>query len=322
MANTGYDDRNIIGLFQALYEDRVDQSWAGKLSLYNGDSDRAEEEYGIFGGFPQMREWVGARQLQTIGKKTFAIRNRPFESSLPVREVDLDRDKTGLLEAYIGDYAEQVPAGHWEDLLIELINNNGVCYDGQNFFDTDHKFSASSSESQQTNEVTATQCPALNVATATSPTAEEAARALLQLVGYQQGFTNDRSRAVNGNAKDFLVMVKSVELHSAILEAVSSQNLSNTVSNPLTGLRMDNVKFEVIRVPSLSFANDTSRVMVFRKDGRLKPFLRQDEKAMEYDMLDRNSDHFKLNKELVMLLDARRGAGYGIWQHAIRGTFS
>lgn len=319
MANTGFDDRNIIGLFSALYEERVDESWAGQVSLYNGNSDSAEEEYGIFGGFPQMREWIGPRHLQVVAKKTYAIRNRPYESSLPFKEVDLDREKTKLLEAYIGDYAEQGPAGHWEDLIIELVNTNGLCYDGKNFFATDHKFK---DETAQTNDLTASECPALNTSSATAPTPEEAARALLQVVGYMQGFTNDKSRAMNGNAKDFLVQVKTVELHSALLEAVSSNMLSGMVSNPVNGLRLDNVKFDVKRVPTFTHASAASQMHVYRKDGRLKPFLRQDEKQMMIDMLDRTSDHYKLNKELVLLLDCRRGAGYGLWQHAARATFS
>src|SRR3954451_15968443 len=102
---SGFDDRNVIGLFQSRYEELFNMNWAKSLSLYNPSSDRDTETYGIFGGFPKMRQWIGARQAQTTAQKSYNIRNLPYESTLVVQQRLLDRDKTGLLSAYVGNFA-------------------------------------------------------------------------------------------------------------------------------------------------------------------------------------------------------------------------
>lgn len=319
MPTKGFDDRNVIGLFYALYEEVRQNSWASRLSLFNPNSDRGTEEYGIFGGFPGMREWIGPRQLDKAVKKSYSITNRKFESSLPVNEEDLDREKTGLLEAYIADYAEQVPAGHWEDLILELLNTNGPCLDGSNFFSATHQFAE---ETAQTNELTASECPALNVGTATTPTPEEAARALMQVIGKIQLFQNDKGRLINRNAKGFTVMCSTVAIQSAMLEAIASQTLSSLVSNPLNGLKLAGLDVDVQLEGGYTGVAPTTEFLVFRKDGRLKPFLQQEEQMLTVDMLDRDSEHFKINGQIAILLKARRNTGYGLWQHAARATMS
>lgn len=319
MATKGFDDRNVIGLFYALYEEVRQASWMTKLSLFNPNSDRGTEEYGLFGGFPGMREWIGPRQLVNAVKKSYTITNRKFESSCGIQEEDLDRDKTGLLEAYLADYAEQVPAGHWEDLIIELLNANGLCYDGIAFFSASHVLN---DETAQVNELTASQCPSLNITTTTAPTAEEAARALLQVIGYMQTYKNDKGRLVNRNAKGFTVMTSSVAIQAAMLEAITSTTLSSTVSNPLNGLKLAGLDVDVQLEGGYTGVAPTTEFLTFRKDGRLKPFLTQEEQQLTVDMLDRMSDHFKINGQLAILLKARRAAGYGLWQHASRSTFS
>lgn len=319
MATKGFDDRNVIGLFYALYEEVRQNSWITKLCLFNGNSDRGTEEYGLFGGFPGMREWIGPRQMATAVKKSYTIVNRKFESSCPITEEDLDRDKTGLLEAYLADYAEQVPSGHWEDLVIELLNANGLCYDGIAFFSALHVLN---DETAQINELTASQCTNLNIGTATAPTAEEAARALLQVIGYMQTYKNDKGRLVNRNAKGFTVMTASVAIQAAMIEAITSVTLSNNVSNPLNGLKLAGLDIDVQLEPSYTGVAPTTEFLTFRKDGRLKPILTQEEQALTVDMLDRDSDYFKLQGAIAILLKARRAAGYGLWQHASRSTFS
>jgi hypothetical protein len=59
-------------------------------------------------------------------------------------------------------------AEHWAKLLTDLIIANGLCYDGQNFFDTDHVTLASGTLQ---NDLDATDIPALNISTAAAPTA-------------------------------------------------------------------------------------------------------------------------------------------------------
>ncbi|MGB4032098.1 MAG: Mu-like prophage major head subunit gpT family protein [Tenuifilaceae bacterium] len=317
MATKGFEDSNIIGLFQSRYEDRFEGSWARRVSLFNPASDRATEEYGIFGGFPKMREWVGARQANTVARLSHQVRNLPYESTLVIPDRDLSREKTGLLEAYIGNFANSVVANQWEDLLIDLVNANGTCYDGHNFFDTDHVWEDSG---VQKNSVSASEVPALDVATPTAPTPTEAASAILGLTGHLLTFKDNKGRYLNGGARQFLVQVSTVPLFSACLQAISANLLTGMVDNPLTGMKLGGFTYEVQMVPSLT--NATTKIRLYRLDGELKPFLLQEEQGIEYDILGRGSDFHFENKAVKLGVNASRGAGYGLWEHAIEGTLS
>jgi phage major head subunit gpT-like protein len=317
MSAKGFDDRNILGLYYAQYEERFQGSWANDVSLYNGDSDRAVEEYGLLGANPVMREWIGARQAGTINKNPYEIRNRKYESTLEIDGADLDRDKSGLLDANIGSFASDSGADHWENLLIDLINSNGLCYDGQNFFDTDHLWGDSGT---QKNEVTATEIPAADVGTATAPTPTEAAAVILQMAGYMMTIKNDKGRAMNGQARNFLIAVSTVSLYSAVAQAVTANMLTGVTDNPLMGLRQQGFNFVPKLIPTLTSA--TAKVRMFRTDGALKPFILQDEKGMEVQLLGRGSDFYFDTGKIKLGVDARRGAGYGLWEHALSCTLS
>lgn len=313
----GFDDRNVIGLFQSRYEELFNMNWARELSLYNPSSDRDTEQYGIFGGFPKMRQWIGARQAQTVAQRSYSIRNLAYESTLVVPQRMLDRDKTGLLSAHVGNFAQGCVANHWEDLLVALINTNGLCYDGQNYFDTDHQFEA---ETAMKNEVTDTEVPALNVTTATNPTSAEWSAAIMGLVGHMMTFTDDKGRYVNQTARKFAVAVSTVSLWTGLNTALTQNVQAGTVDNPLNGLRAAGYSFTPLFLPGLTSA--TAKVRMFRMDGELKPFILQQEQDIEYNLLGRGSDYYFENKAIKLGVDASRGAGYGLWEHAISGTFS
>lgn len=317
MSQPSFDDRNIIGLFWNQYEQRFEGSFANRLSLFNGASDRAVESYGIFGANPVMREWIGARQSQVLDKKQYEIRNRKWESTLVVPVEDLDRDKSGLLEARIGAFAGEVAADHWEDMLIDLINANGDCYDGQSFFDTDHQWGDSG---VQKNALTASEIPSANVATSTAPTPLEMANIILETTAYMLGYKNDKGRDVNGNAREFEVVVATPALFSAAMQAVNNGLLIGLVDNPLTGMKAGGFRYNVRMIPRLT--NATNKVRLFRTDGLIKPFIIQEEETPRSQLLGRDSEFCFDNDAIALGVKCRRGAGYGEWATAAEVTLS
>jgi hypothetical protein len=319
----GFDDRNVIGLLQSAIEERFEGSWASRLSLYNPNSDRAIEEYGIFGGFQKMREWIGERQAATIAQRNYEIRNRKYENSLPVKNDMRNRDKSNLLEAHIGNFAEGTIAYQWEDLLISLINAAGsqTCFDGKAFFATDHVFE---SETAQSNTVNSSDVPALNVGTATAPTGIEMANVILGLVSHMLTFKDDKNRYVNGNARNFEVVVSTVPMFTAVTTSLDTQQLAagtgGNVDNPLRGMLAAGFKFTPKFIPDLTSA--TAKVRLFNTDGSLKPFVLQEERAMEIKVLGPGSDYDFFNDASLYGVQTNRGAGYGDWKKAIEGTLS
>jgi len=316
MANTGFDDRDVAGMFYASYEEQFNGSWARELSLYNPSSS-AVEPYGILGANPVMREWIGPRQEAVFNKKTYEIRNRQYEATLAVKEMDLARDKTGLLHARIGTFASDAGAGHWEDLLISAINANGLTYDGKALFATDHEFGASGS---QKNEITATEAPSANVSTATAPTPTEMANVILESAAYMMTLLNDKGRAINGQAKQFAVIVSTAQLFSATVQAIGNMTLAAGAVNPLAGLLQAGFSFKPYFIGGITSATD--KVILARMDSPVKPFILQDEQGLQLDILGRGSDYYFDNKAIKMGVNASRGCGYGEPLTVVRCTLS
>lgn len=315
MSTTGFDDRNVIGLFTAGYEAAFAASWAKAVSLFNGNSDRAAEEYGILGGNPAMREWIGGRLAQVHNKKTYEIRNKRYEATLVIPELELSRDKSGLLQARMDTFSADAGAGHWEDLLVTLINANGTCYDGQAFYSATHSWGDSGT---QKNLVTATEIPSANVGTPTAPTATEMANILLEAVGYMMTLKNDKGRPINGTSKSWIVQVATAQLYSAVMQAIKLNKLAAGADNPLGGLGMT---FEALLTPTLTSA--TSKIRLHRADPKgIKPFILQEEKALQLEVLGVGSDFFFDNKAIKMGVDSSRGAGYGEPLYSLDVTLS
>jgi phage major head subunit gpT-like protein len=316
---SGFDDRDIIGRLNQSYEQRFEGSWASRVSLVNTATMSAVEQYGILGANPAMRLWVGPRHAEVLAKKTYEIRNYKYEGTMVVPDEERDRDKTGLLDVRINSFAGEAGADHWEDLVITLINNSetGLCYDGQYFVDDDHLWGDSGT---QKNKLTATEIPAANVATATAPTAIEMAPVIMQLVAHMMTFKNDKGRDVNGNAKAFIIFVATAPLFSACAEAIGSTVFTNGSSNPLRGLIEQGFKFEVKLISRLTSATD--KIRMARADGDLKPFILQDEEGLETQVLGEDSDFHFDNDAIKVGVKARRGAGYGLWEHFVSVTLS
>lgn len=308
--------RAIIGRFYQTLEAGFDRSWASRVGMLF-QSNQESEEYKWLGMSPALREWIDGRQAKGLRATGYTIKNKTFEATLAISVDDLRRDKTGQILLRVDEMADRANQ-HWEKLLSDLIVVNGLCYDGQNFFDTDH---AEGESGSQKNLLTATEVPALNIATATAPTAAEMAEALLGVVGWFYSFRDDQGEPINGEARNFLVMVP-VAFWGVAVAAVTSNLLNRaagSLDNPLRGLVGQGFNLEVVANPRLTWTTDFA---VFRTDGRAKPFILQEEEGVTVQAIAEGSEEeFKNNRHLYGI-KAIRNVGYGLWQHAIKATFS
>lgn len=102
-------------------------------------SNTATNTYAWLGKFPQMREWVGQRQIQKMSKEAMSLTNKKFEATVAVERTDIEDDQVGMyrpMMAAMGESAAALP-----DTLVWGLLKKGKtteCYDGQYFFDTDH----------------------------------------------------------------------------------------------------------------------------------------------------------------------------------------
>lgn len=102
-------------------------------------SSNKSEDYAQLSNWPQIKKWVGERQLAKLGKSSYTITNEKYESSIVVPRDDVEDDSLGLYSVQaqtIGDEVSLFP----DSLCFPLLANGFAekCYDGQFFFDTEH----------------------------------------------------------------------------------------------------------------------------------------------------------------------------------------
>ena len=161
--------KGIIGSFYDTLEQELAGSWSSLLGV-TIPSTQSIETYRWLGLPPQLRLWLNARVAKGLPIKSFTIENAEYESTLRVDRNEMRFDKTGQLMLRIGEHAQRA-AQHWEKLVTDLIEADGLCYDGQNFFDTDHSEGDSGSQSNDL-AITLSGLPVVTAGTAAAPSME------------------------------------------------------------------------------------------------------------------------------------------------------
>lgn len=126
--------------FKTLYTDaflKAPVHW-DKIAMTVASGSR-DETYGWLGQFPQLREWVGPRHIHNLEAHGFTILNRQFESTVSVHRNDFMDDRLGVFKPAFSEMGH-VARQHPEELIFGLLaaGFDTPCFDGQNFFDTDH----------------------------------------------------------------------------------------------------------------------------------------------------------------------------------------
>lgn len=102
-------------------------------------SESREETYGWLGAFPGMREWIGERVVVGLEAYDFTIKNVDFESTIEVNRNDIADDRVGIFGPALSEMGH-LSRQHPDEMVFGLLSQgfDTPCYDGQNFFDTDH----------------------------------------------------------------------------------------------------------------------------------------------------------------------------------------
>lgn len=313
MGFTQITSRAIIGSFYEILE-QASTSWTNSIAM-DIASNQSSETYAWLGASPAMREWLGGRLAKTLRENPYTLANKVYESTLMVDVDDLRRDKTGQLNVRIGEQVDRA-ANHTAQLLSAAINDNGLCYDGQNFFDTDHLEGDSTTQS---NLLTVSDFANLAVVAAAAPTPDEMSRIVLDLISHFYTLKDDQGEPINENAKNFVFMVP-INYWASALSAVTSNNLS-TGNGVRDNLLVGNAAMNIELVPN-SRLDETDEVFLFRSDGRAKPFINQIELPLQISAIaEGTEEEFKNNRHLYGIKSIR-GLGYGYWQQAIKATIS
>ena len=310
--------RAIIGLYYKRLEQKSGMDWVEAVSNYF-TSDQESETYKWLGQVPVMRQWVGGRQAKGFTTNGLTIENKHFEATLEIPLVDLRRDKTGQITVRINELADRTNS-HWAQLLSKLIANaeGTVCYDGQYYFDTDHKDEQSGVQSNKLElDLTgfAGQIDGGKVGDITSPSEAAFRLAILKVIQQVLSFKDDQGEPMNENASKFLVVVPT----SLWYIAKTAMAVPLSVGGSTNAIKvLDELDISIAQNPRLTW---TDKFAVFRTDSSVKPFIRQEEENIKLKAIAEGSElEFKHDKHWYGV-DTWRNVGYGFWQHACLGKF-
>ncbi|WP_271103401.1 Mu-like prophage major head subunit gpT family protein [Pseudomonas tohonis] len=124
------------GEFQKAFQEAKPQ-WSSVATLV--PSTTASNIYAWLGQFPTLREWIGPRVLKEMASGDYTIVNKLFEATVGVPRTAVEDDQAGLFRAMFSEMG-RAAAYHPDHLVFSLLSLGfgNKCYDGQNFFDTEH----------------------------------------------------------------------------------------------------------------------------------------------------------------------------------------
>lgn len=102
-------------------------------------SSNTSNTYGWLGQYPALREWVGDRAIKDMAASGYQIANKLYEGTVAVKRTDIEDDNVGIYTPLFSEMG-RAAAAHPDELVFGLLaaGESTLCYDGQNFFDTDH----------------------------------------------------------------------------------------------------------------------------------------------------------------------------------------
>ncbi|RZF83714.1 head protein [Pseudoalteromonas sp. CO325X] len=110
--------------------------------------------YGWLGKFPSLKQWVGDRTIQSMQAHAYTITNEDYESTVGVDKNDIEDDNLGIYSPVFTEMGRAAEI-HPDEMCFPLLSAGftTLCYDGQNFFDTDHPVAANADGSGATESV-------------------------------------------------------------------------------------------------------------------------------------------------------------------------
>lgn len=263
-------------------------------------STKSSEEYGWLGDTAELREWNGERTPKALKEYGFTIKNKKYESSIRVDQDAIDDDQYGQIVMRV----TQMGAGakrSYDKQLVSVIQagRTTVCYDGQNFFDTDHQEGSSPVQ--------------VNLFTSTPLSATAAKTIITAMEQYQ----TDTGRFAGIRVTHLMVPSTlewlAKELFDPSIVAVST--------DPAKVVLRGRVK--VLVNPYLDGSAGANAPYYFMDlSGAIKPFIFQIRKPLQFDQVttaNPDTSAFMTDSNLYGVA-GRHAFGYGDWRFCAMGT--
>lgn len=269
-------------------------------------STGADEQYGILGGVAAVREWIDDRNAKELRAADFTLKNKLWEQTQRIPKTDFKDDRIGLFSPVM-EMLGQRAAKHPDKLLMDLIiaAESGACFDGQYFFDTDHVWGDSGSQSNDLS---------YECVNGDAPTAAEMKAAYNAAIYALNTFKDDQGELLNNetfdDATDGVVILCHQVQYQSLLDALTVR-LGSTGGDNVVVTRRPAIKVAA-RMPA-------NRFDVYLTNQPLRPYIFQEREPLSTDFV--GLDDLE-KKDVLFLSEARYNAGYGAWWTAVRTTLT
>ena len=281
-------------------------------------SGTAEQVYGWLKEFPLMREWAkGAdRPFADIAENAVSVTNKKWGNGVKIARESIEDDQLGI-------YAPMVRSLGQESMLsidretFKAMNGGfrAICYDGQNFFDTDHPVAANVDGTGGTEDVSNV---LLGAPTAAVRTAGATAADAVTTGGTVKGYARYKiAFTVAGaiGAAAFTLSVNGGAASAAVVTAAGGYDIPNT------GIHIDFEAGTVFVVGDAWEWRGRRAWYLLATMHELKPMIYQERTPVEIESVMRLDDNnVFLKDEYWYGARARRAYSYGYWQMAIAST--
>jgi len=250
------------------------------------------------GAAPMPVENKGTVQARSFIEKTLEVKPTDWELTVHISRNALQDDQTSSLDRKVRSAGEQF-LKHIDKRVFTVLNGGdgttyGLCYDGQEFFDSDHVDKGGEYQTNQDNEY------ALALSLDNFKTVRVAARK----------FKDDQGEYVNNNHTQLVVPPDLEDLAIQICNNPQAYDTANREINPYNGRMMD----PIIR-PEL----DSTAWHLLATSGSVKPLLvvmREEPnlQASWFDPTQREGGFYYFK------YFARYEVYYGDWRLAIQGN--
>jgi phage major head subunit gpT-like protein len=275
---------SLKGDFKGAYDSA--ETWFDRLAM-TVPSNSASNTYAWMSQLPAVREWIGARHIHNLESFGYALYNKTWEHTLGVKREDIEDDNIGLYTPLVAAQGESCKE-HKDELGLSVIESNPICFDGQNFFDTDHPI-----DSNDTGSATYDNSLTLALTSANLNTA----------INTMTGFRGPSGRRLG---KGRLTLMVPTALGSTARQIVNSELVANTagtasISNPDKGIVDLFVNDDL---------TDATRWYLMYLGKVIKPFVFQSRRPWSFVAKDKISDEVVLvDDQFRLYADARYNVG-------------
>lgn len=287
--------RNARGFQFQGFEAALGGSWSRLVATFV-NSDQPSEVHRGLAAVPSLKEWVGARRAANLSPIELTVRNKAFESTVPIHDDDLREDKTGQVRAKLseqGAKAAELP----EQLCTAVLEANSAAYDGVALYADRSGSKFGGRRDNRLTKVTA-------AADARVVTGSEMQDAIFDAIANIYLARDTEGDPLNGGAKRFVVMAP-VAYMKAVNAALRNDFAASLVTNGLVKA-IEAGDFAITKVinPRLTAPVLASgMVYVLREDTFWRALVFQARMAPNQMHLGETSDHFFQTKEHLFGID-------------------